>query len=247
MPERYWDKTKRPLVNLFFVLPLLIVYELGVVLVGEASGYSVRSAADAWLRYTFASIGIESTWIVPGLVLAILVGWQLYCKDPWVLDLPALLGMSLESIGLGAALVVIGEVQYQLFSRLSAPATAAMLQDVARQPWFADTVAYLGAGIYEETIFRLMLVPAIIWFMSKLQPSPRLATTTAVIVSAVAFSAAHYIGPGAEAFDTFTFTFRMIAGLFFSTVFVLRGFGVAVGAHAAYDILVAVVGLHVLS
>lgn len=247
MPERYWDKTKRPLLNLFFVLPLLVFYEAGVLLVGETSGYSVRSAADAWLRYTFASMGIESTWIVPGLVVGILLGWQLYAKDEWVLDIPALLGMTLESIGLGAALVLLGEVQYQLFAQLNQPATAAMLQDLAAQPWFADTVAYLGAGIYEETIFRLMLLPTTVWVVSRLQPSPKLASALGILVSAGVFSLAHYVGPGAEAFDVFTFTFRLIAGLFFSVVFVLRGFGIAVGAHAAYDILVAVVGLHVLS
>ncbi len=247
MPERYWEKTQRPLLNLFFVLPLLVAYELGVLLVGEASGVSVRSAADTWLRYTFARIGIQSTWVVPGLVVGILVAWQLYVKDEWVLDLPALLGMAVESVGLGAALVVLGEAQYQLFTRLNQPATASILQDLAARPWFAEAVAYLGAGIYEETIFRLMLLPAVVWFVAKLQPSPKFAVIAGVCVSAATFSLAHYVGPGAEPFDTFTFTFRLIAGLFFSVVFVLRGFGIAVGAHAAYDVLVAVVGLHVFS
>jgi len=247
--EKYWDKTKRPLPNLFFVLPLLLAYELGVLLIGESNGYSVRSAADAWLRWTLANIGIESTWVVPGLIVAVLIGWQLYVKDPWVLELPVFLGMIGESIGLGAGLVLLGELQYQLYVSLTQPpaAAAGALDQLAMEPWFVQSVAYLGAGIYEEAIFRLMLLPALLWVASKVQPSPKLAVTIAVVLSSLAFASAHYIGPGAEPFDNFTFTFRVVAGLFFSSVFVLRGFGLAVGAHAAYDILVAVVGLHVLS
>jgi hypothetical protein len=36
------------------------------------------------------------------------------------------------------------------------------------------------------------------------------------------------------------FVFRTCAGLFFTFLFVARGFGVAVGAHAGYDVLVGV-------
>jgi hypothetical protein len=36
------------------------------------------------------------------------------------------------------------------------------------------------------------------------------------------------------------FVFRTVAGLYFTLLFVLRGFGVAVGAHAGYDVLVGV-------
>ena len=42
----------------------------------------------------------------------------------------------------------------------------------------------------------------------------------------------------AEPFTWFAFIFRWMAGVFFAWVFVFRGFGVAVGTHAMYDILV---------
>jgi hypothetical protein len=35
-----------------------------------------------------------------------------------------------------------------------------------------------------------------------------------------------------------------MAGVFFAWVFVIRGFGIAVGTHTAYDILVGWVGWH---
>ena len=37
------------------------------------------------------------------------------------------------------------------------------------------------------------------------------------------------------------FVFRTVAGLYFTALFVARGFGVAVGAHIGYDVLVGVV------
>jgi hypothetical protein len=35
----------------------------------------------------------------------------------------------------------------------------------------------------------------------------------------------------------FGFVFRFLAGVFFSVLFVYRGFGIAAGSHAAYDVL----------
>jgi hypothetical protein len=35
----------------------------------------------------------------------------------------------------------------------------------------------------------------------------------------------------------FSFLFRFLAGICFSLVFIYRGFGIAAGSHALYDIL----------
>jgi hypothetical protein len=59
-----------------------------------------------------------------------------------------------------------------------------------------------------------------------------------VLLTSLLFSAAHYIGPLGDAFELYSFAFRALAGIFFATLFVVRGFGIAAGAHAAYDMLV---------
>ena len=38
----------------------------------------------------------------------------------------------------------------------------------------------------------------------------------------------------------YVFLFRMLAGIYFALLFRLRGFGIAVGTHAFYDIIVGV-------
>ncbi len=63
----------------------------------------------------------------------------------------------------------------------------------------------------------------------------------AVVVTSALFSAAHYAGAHGETFDWFSFCFRFLAGAFFALLFVYRGFGIAAGTHALYDIFVGVV------
>ena len=57
----------------------------------------------------------------------------------------------------------------------------------------------------------------------------------AVFLTSLVFSVAHYVGPAGEAFSLFSFTFRVTAGCFFATVYLLRGFGITVGCHAAWN------------
>ena len=102
----------------------------------------------------------------------------------------------------------------------------------------ASLIGYLGAGVYEETLFRLILVPIFFGALRLLQTPQVLASTLAVTGSALLFALAHHAGTPGEAFTWFAFIFRWMAGVFFAWVFVLRGFGIAVGTHTMYDILV---------
>ena len=60
----------------------------------------------------------------------------------------------------------------------------------------------------------------------------------AVLLTSLLFSIAHNVGPYGERFAWFNFIFRVLAGVFFSVLFVYRGFGIAAGTHAFFDILV---------
>ncbi len=79
---------------------------------------------------------------------------------------------------------------------------------------------------------RLLMVPSFF------------ACTLAVTASSLLFSLAHHAGAPGEAFTWFAFIFRWLAGVFFAWVFVVRGFGVAVGTHTAYDMLVGWLDWH---
>jgi hypothetical protein len=105
----------------------------------------------------------------------------------------------------------------------------------------AQVLTYIGAGIYEEVLFRLGLFAGFCALLRAVGLPWLIAVTLAAMTASLAFAAAHHIGPYGEPMRPDFFVFRTLAGLYFTVLFVSRGFGIAVGAHAGYDVLVGVV------
>ena len=96
----------------------------------------------------------------------------------------------------------------------------------------------VGAGIYEELLFRVVLVAALAWIgHAVLGWRASVAGAWATVLGAILFSAAHYIGPYGDRLTLYSFVFRMIAGVFFSALYLMRGFGITAWTHALYDVL----------
>ena len=99
----------------------------------------------------------------------------------------------------------------------------------------------LGAGIYEELLFRVVLVTALAWLAEGVFGwRPAIAGLWAVLLGAIVFSAVHYLGPYGDRLTPYSFIFRMIAGVFFSALYVMRGFGITAWTHALYDVALLV-------
>ena len=245
--KRYWRESTRPLVSLAFVLPLLIVYETGLLLLGPPG---VRNGVEAWLRGGLEAVGLGAYFLLPALVCFVLAAWHHTTRAPWRFSPRVLGGMWIESVML--ALVLVGIARWQ--TSLARPAAhridvAAIDGDVRLAAQAADersgplrrVVAYCGAGIYEEWLFRLLMLPAAAAGCWAIGASRRTGWITAVIVTSLLFAAAHYrlfVNTG-DVFDWITFLFRFTAGVFFSTLFIFRGFGITAGTHALYDVFVA--------
>jgi hypothetical protein len=94
-----------------------------------------------------------------------------------------------------------------------------------------------GAGVYEEFIFRLIGFGVLRFIFVRIFKLKRsLAISLMVLGTSIAFSLYHYWGP--EPFLWRTMIFRTIAGIYFGVIFAFRGFGLTVGSHTAYDIIV---------
>ena len=238
--DSYWSLARSPLHCLIFLLPLLMLYEVGVLWLGGSRAQFLRNGADYWMRDWLQQQGWNAPWLLPVLVVAALLAWQVTGRFPWQVRADTLLGMAAESLLFACLLVLFAQVQDALFQQyvgpfsLSLPPTAAMGSQLAR------TVSFVGAGIYEEVLFRLLALPLAYVGLRLLLLPDRWSTIAAVLLTSLLFSLAHHIGPGAESFRWFSFVFRTCAGLFFAVLFVVRGFGVTVGCHAVYDILVGV-------
>lgn len=227
--ETYWVESRRPLASLVFIAPLLIVYEIGVLMLG------VQNGADDFMRRVLNLMGFGQHFLLPILTVCILLGWHFLARQPWRLSGGILWTMTIECLLLGVCLRAIVFAQHSFFGMIDGAATAGILDKLKDTLGLA--VGFLGAGIYEELLFRLILLSAATWGLRRAGIGNPTSTIVAVILCSILFAAAHHIGLGAEPFRPQAFLFRSLAGIFFSIVFLYRGFGVAAGSHAAYDIL----------
>lgn len=237
----YLHESVRPLAGLVFVAPMLIVYELGVLLLDR---HAIRNAADVWLRQILDLLGFGQYFLLPILTCGLLLAWHHLKRHPWHLNWSVFYGMLVESLFFGFALVLVAGWQRSLFSA-AVPSGAAHAGETGG--FLALMVGYLGAGIYEELLFRLILLSAAVGLLRLSGLSARWSAVIAVAAISILFSAAHYqidfsfagyhfTTTYGEVFDWYSFCFRFLAGVYFSVLFVLRGFGIAAGTHAAYDL-----------
>jgi len=235
----YLVESRQPLASLLFVAPLLATYEAGLIVFGPAA---VRNGAEVWLRYLLDLMGFGQYFLLPILTVVILLAWHHTTQHPWRPSRGLYYAMAIE-----AALfaVCLRGVLWLQGSLLQVGGQVPAAGDVG---WSADAlrllrtgVGYLGAGIYEEFFFRLVLLSALLGLLKLWHVPTSGGLTLAVVASSLIFSAAHYIVPGGDTLHWFTFLFRFLAGAFFALLYLYRGFGIAVGAHAGYDLLV---GLH---
>lgn len=225
----YRVESARPLTSLAFIAPMLVAYETGIFLFGADA---LRNGADAWLRTLLLQLGFGQYFLLPLLTCGILLGWHHVSRARWNIHGRHVGRMWIESLVFGAILIGIAQLLGFLFSGSLLRARLA----VDNMP--ATVCGYFGAGIYEEVLFRLLLLPAIAGLLNWFGCSKRTCISWAVILSSLVFSAAHYqlISSAGDTFEYYSFTFRLLAGFFFALLFLKRGFGIAAGSHAMYDI-----------
>jgi hypothetical protein len=224
--DSYWAASRTPLTSLVFALPLVLAYEGGVLALGRGSP---RNGADVWLRQILDAVGFGQYFLLPTLTVIGLLAWHHVEHVAWKFRPGVLVVMALECLFWAAVLIGVARLQERLW-----PLAAAF----ADEGFIARIVAFCGAGLYEEVLFRLLLLPALVWCFERLGFSAIPAACWGLVTSSLLFSAAHYVGPLGDTFAIYSFTFRFLAGMFFASLFLVRGFGIAAGTHAVYDILV---------
>ena len=240
----YQKESTRPLVSLVFLAPMLIAYESSMLLLGP---HTVRNGADIWLRQSLEWVGFGQFFLLPILTCIILLAWHHLRKEPWQVHMATLPRMLFESIALAVFLLILAHLQGRLAAEWSLqilPYESAVEPKVP--PGFSRAwsrlIPYFGAGIYEELLFRLILLSGVIGLVQWLGASRRNSLVCGVILSSILFAASHYqifVHYG-DAFQWYSFTFRFLAGIFFSVLFLYRGFGISAATHAVYDILVVI-------
>jgi len=244
----YWAWSQQPLHVLVFLTPFVILFEIGSLryLVDEAGRLETIRAKR--LISGFFEVFGPTGLLLPGvaLLLTLLIWHWLTPRARWRVRPPVLGRMLLESIAWVLPFLVLSVLLGALGIGASSHAATALAgtgPGIYDQPWPARLTIAIGAGIYEELLFRLIgfaLVHAIVVDLAR--ASERTGQWAAILITSLAFAAYHFdhwpapIGP---------LTYYLVAGLYFAALYSVRGLGIATGTHALYDaaVLVALPGL----
>jgi len=250
-PGSYLETTSRPLYALVFLLPLIGIYEFGTIIFNTTQ-YHVeniivqdRVVTFTWLIKLARWSGLDPRLVsaFPGFVIIlILLCWHLASRHEWTIRVIRIGWMALESIVLA--------IPWILFSAAFSASRFSALQSVplysaAPNSYFSHLVTSIGAGIYEELIFRLILIGLIIIFMENVcKQKQNISIIVAILLSSILFSAHHHFGIDfngsgyiLEPFAWGKFIFRALSGVYLALIFSWRGYGIVVGVHAAYNII----------
>lgn len=226
----YWQESKSPLYSLIFTLPLIILYEALLFTMNHSDIAGMRNGADALIRQFFAMFGIYGFYLVGFVILLVLFLIYLFQRKERKLsnlNKQFFLLMLMESMFYATLLNLV------LNKLLIIP-----LMNIENLNTREIIAMSIGAGVYEELVFRIIFLQAIVIVSQHLLRFSKVtAMILGIILSSLIFSGFHYIGPTGDAMNIISFTFRFIAGVILATIYMLRGYGIAVYSHALYDLL----------
>ena len=224
---------KNLLTSLVLVFPLFLVYQIGVLFT-----LPMLNGADFLTTFLFHNLGLtKSAYLVYTLVVAaaFLVAVAVLHRsqrfDPRLI-LPVFIESAIYALTMGTLIIFVMTRVLHVSPRLAGGA-------IAEQGLLSRFVMSLGAGVWEEAVFRLGIMTGVALLFERLLGVSRwLAVTIALLVSSALFSAMHHIPPYGDPLQLGVFTFRVLAGCFFGLIYWLRGFAIVVYTHAIYDVYV---------
>ncbi|MAL64998.1 MAG: hypothetical protein CMF94_02735 [Candidatus Marinimicrobia bacterium] len=190
----------------------------------------LRNGADALMRQMLSSFGISGLfWMGGGFLIGSIAIYliQKFSWEEYEIKSSYFVSMVIESI-LWSYLLFIFMSNMHLF--LMAPIGYKVIQNV--------TLA-IGAGIYEEILFRVVLIFLLNYILSLVfQWKNYLKNSVSIILASIFFSLFHFIGEFGDYYSFNIFMIRFLAGIYLGVLYCLRGFGIAAWSHSLYDLLV---------
>lgn len=228
----YFLQTRSSFYSFLFTIPLFFIYEVGILFLSKDDILVVRNGADFLMRSILESFGIFGLY---GLGAIFLIGFIItyiyFFNDK-----------SNKSIRADYLFIMIFEsvcwalILYFLLSKFMLVLMNPIGKTITQQVTLA-----VGAGIYEEFLFRVMLISGltgIIGFVFLWSEKVRKAA--ALIIAAGIFSAFHFMGDYGDYFSMELFLLRFFAGIVLGVLYIARGFGITAYAHSIYDLIVLI-------
>jgi membrane protease YdiL (CAAX protease family) len=249
--DSYLERTSRPVYALVFLLPFIVVYEIGTILINTdvLNRTQDRVVAFIWLQNFldgYLGLGSRFAWIAPPLtVVIVLLALQLTSRKRWYFNFADVMPMAIECSLLAVPLIVLSlvlsgpakpksdvgsgvscapRIQAEEVSRawtstssfeprtsrsysLAVPSCSSFISNefgsanaqgggnrTNSQSLLANIITGIGAGIYEELIFRLILICILMMLFQDLMGfEHKNSIVFSVLISAALFSAHHHI------------------------------------------------------
>ena len=268
--DSYLERTSRPIYAVLFLLPFILFYEYGTLRIIRVVAFvwlqNFLESVGFGGKFAMAA--------PPIAVIAILLAFQITSRKQWSFWLYDYGLMVIECVLLAIPLIVLTLFLSTIGSRYihkqaDKPDTSAAQQvwtlpscssvnsnhdmnstgsiqnNCGREhPLMANIVTGIGAGIYEELVFRLILICILMVIFQDIFKMTHInAVVLSVLISAALFSAHHHVDffsgklNEVDPFDVTEFAFRTIAGIYFAILYAVRGFGITAGTHAFYNII----------
>jgi membrane protease YdiL (CAAX protease family) len=225
-PTGYFRWSRDPAMGLFSVLPLWLIY----IFIRWQLVPDERNGAEILLLQQLDRMGEHAhLYVSAGFALLMVLAATSLVRQrvPWsrVAAVIALEG------------VVYGVMLGPIASAMSSSANRILAMGPVPSSMTANLVGSMGAGIFEELVFRLFLMSALVWIGMRAVKSwglPRwIAGFFAIAGSALVFSWFHHLC--GEPFDKGRFIFRTMAGVLLGLLMWVRGYGVCVYTHTVYN------------
>ena len=145
---KYWINTRTPLYSFLFTVPLFFIYEIGIFLTSSSDMVSMRNGADALMRQILSAFGMNGFYWMGVIFFLGFILVFIYQKQYWhdmEVNSEFLPLMLAESMAWAMGLYFFMSNVYIL---LMNPNGSILIQQV--------TLA-VGAGIYEEILFRVYI------------------------------------------------------------------------------------------
>ena len=227
--KHYLKHTASPLFGVIIIIPLAIYYEISMILVHRGASAEIRNAADVMFKRLFEQIGFDGP--LAGIVMFACL----------FIITAILQGAHREKEGIKIhwhyypVLIAESTLYAMLLFTMMSFSMSLMLPPVLAIS--AVDVGYcMGAGVYEELLFRAFLLQGLLLLAERLPGKTHLWRLSALILSSLLFSAAHYIGTAGDVFIWSTFFSRMLGGVLLGMIYMFRGLGAAAYTHTIYNI-----------
>ncbi|MCF7822861.1 MAG: CPBP family intramembrane metalloprotease [Candidatus Marinimicrobia bacterium] len=226
--RQYLNSSRTIHYSLILVLPALAIYEIGILILFRDSFFEMRNSGEILLRSFFTSIKLTNPYIVSVILLSLFAlvmirGYKLERK-PGV-HANYLVFMLLESMWWGVILFTLMHLFLQI-----------PFQMVTLEEKFANINLAIGAGIFEEMIFRMVIITALIVVLNRgLNISHSVSNILAILVAACIFAAFHLF---MESYSLPVFAQRVSGGVFLGILYNFRGYGISVYTHIIFNFLI---------